>query len=194
VGGSCAGFGGAYQTNDAPCGACNNANSFTGGCSCPSGTSALVSARTIDDCAGGQNGATVTFCGTGSYTGGDFGGVYQIDDAVACGLGCRVANPYTGGCSCPSGTTEISMRTLVSNSCGGIMGSRFVLCSHGSAMRTSFGGAYEVDDSVAGGVGCRTANPITGGCSCPSGTSPHGVRVEVDTPAFIGAMVFVCTP
>jgi hypothetical protein len=150
----------------------------------------------VNDCAGAgaQTGATISFCASGSYAGGDFGGAYQIDDPVSCSAGCRTPNPFTGSCSCPGGTSSVELRTLV-GACGGIIGSHIGVCVNASATRTAFGGVYEVDDAgAAGSVGCRTANPFTGDCSCPSGTSAHGYRVEVDTPSFIGAVVFVCTP
>jgi hypothetical protein len=85
------------------------------------------------------------------------------------------------------------LRTLV-GACGGIIGSRIGVCMNTGATSSAFGGAYEVDDAgAAGSLGCRAANPFTGGCSCPAGTTAHGYRVEVDTPSFIGAVIFVCT-
>ena len=108
------------------------------------------------------------------------------------GAGCRAANPYTGGCSCPGGYSRIGFRTLV-RTASGIIGSNPSLCVASGGARPSFGGAYQVDDAVPGGVGCRAGNPVTGGCSCPAGYSGSPLRVEVDSSAgFIGSAVVLC--
>ena len=126
----------------------------------------------------------------------DWAGAYEQDDAVPCGFGCRAANPYTGGCSCPAGATTIALRTLVDCGGGGIIGSQIFVCTYTAAPIATFGGAYEMDDPVQGGFGCRVGNPRTGGCSCPGGTSAHPVRVIVDVAnaGKIGSQIFFCTP
>jgi hypothetical protein len=114
---------------------------------------------------------------------------------VACNQGCRSPNPYTGVCGCPGGSTPIVMRALVDTPCATLIGSTIVMCAQLGAPVTAFGGAFQLDDAVPGGVGCRAANPRTGGCSCPGGTAPRGLRAEVDSVAgFIGSTIYVCTP
>ncbi len=193
---TCASFGGAYETNVSACAACYATNPLATACACPPGAVPLATLDGINDCAGGSpTTAGLVFCAMATYTAGsDFAGVYQVDDAVACGRGCRVPNAYTGGCSCPSGATAVSMRSLARDTCGGIIGSVITACVPTTATRVTFGGVYQGDDGVPGGIACRAANPRTGGCSCPSGTSPHGLRVEVDTPSAIGSHIFVCMP
>ncbi len=193
--GACQVFGGAYETSDPPCASCHNANPLSGGCGCPAGFVPSGSFRTTNDCrgAGIQTGATVVTCAAGGPS--DWAGAYQRDDNVPCGRGCRAANPYTGGCSCPAGTTGVEFRTLTdAPPCSGLLGSHIGMCLRTGGARPSFGGAYQVDDNVLGGIGCRTVNPATGACSCPSGFSAGPLRVQVDSSrGFIGAVVYVCT-
>ncbi|MBI2396129.1 MAG: hypothetical protein HYV09_41585 [Deltaproteobacteria bacterium] len=60
-------------------------------------------------------------------------------------------------------------------------------------MLADFGGVYQLDDSVAGGLGCRVANLRTGGCSCPTGFTAHALRSIVDSSAgAIGSLIFWC--
>jgi hypothetical protein len=191
--GTCQSFGGGFESSDPGCAACFNGNPLaSGGCGCPGGFGTNVSLRVINDCRGGgtQHGGNITFCG-GPATG-DWGGAYQLDDVTAGGLGCRAANPYTGACACPGGASAVTFRTLTDSS-RGIIGSAITVCAFASAPRASFGGAYQVDDGVAGGVGCRAANPLTGACSCAPGTSPSPLRVQVDaSTGFIGSQIFFC--
>jgi hypothetical protein len=123
----------------------------------------------------------------------EWGGAFQRDDGVGCGQGCRAANPYTGACSCPGGFTTATFRVLADGpGCGGLIGSSVNLCVP-SAPGPRFGGAFQVDDSVPGGVGCRAANPLTGACTCPSGYGAAGLRVQVDSSrGFIGSAIFQC--
>jgi hypothetical protein len=120
-------FGGAYQRDDPVPGGvgCRSGNSFNGGsCSCPTGTTAIP-LRVIVDSSQGWIGSTINFCRKSSPTG--FGGAYQQDDPG--GLGCRRPNPFTGGCSCPSGYPEVqSMRAIVDVG-GGFVGSTIHTCA-----------------------------------------------------------------
>ena len=196
--GACAVFGGLFETSDAGCAACKDDNPYAGGCGCPAGFAAAAAGRTVNDCegAGHQHGATLTVCQTPSLGAtSDFGGVFEKDDPVGCGQGCRAPNPYTGDCSCPAGTTLVAGRTLVQTPCNGLIGATLGFCVRTGAAVATFGGAYQVDDPVQGGVGCRAANPRTGDCSCPAGTTKSSYRVEVDAPApnlRIGSSVKVC--
>ncbi|MEZ4406427.1 MAG: hypothetical protein R3A52_08130 [Polyangiales bacterium] len=195
--GACQSFGGAFELSDPSCASrCFNGNAYVGGgCGCLGGFGSTVGVRTINDCAGRgtQVGAVITFCG--GPAAGDYGGAFQSDDGVPGGGGCRAGNPYTGGCSCPSGYAGAVFRTLVDRVDGrsGLIGSRITVCTRSGSPRPGFGGAYQVDDGVPGGVGCRAVNPVTGACSCPGGTSAQALRVEVDSSAgFIGSQIFLC--
>ena len=190
--GACQSFGGGFEVSDPGCTSCNNGNAFTGACGCPGGFATTFNWRVINDCRGQgtQTGAVATLCGASAL--GEFGGGFQSDDGVPGGLGCRTANPYTGGCSCPGGYTRIGFRALADTS-RGLIGSNPSLCISSSGARPGFGGAYQVDDAVSGGVGCRAANPVTGGCTCPAGYGTSTLRMEVDSSAgFIGSQVVLC--
>jgi hypothetical protein len=190
--GACQSYGGAFEASDPGCVACNNSNPFTGTCGCPGGFATTFNWRVINDCRGRgtQVGALATFCGASAL--GEFGGGFQSDDGVPGGLGCRSPNPYTGGCSCPGGYTRIGFRALADTS-RGLIGSNPSLCIADSGPRPGLGGAFQVDDAVPGGAGCRAANPVTGACSCPGGYNGAPLRVEVDSSSgFIGSQVIVC--
>jgi len=76
---------------------------------------------------------------------------------------------------------------------GRIIGSNPAICVASSGPRPSFGGAFQQDDAVPGGVGCRSRNPLTDACSCPAGYGGSALRVEVDSSAgFIGSVVILC--
>jgi len=196
VGTYCSNFGGAYETHVASCSTCNNGNPFTsGGCSCPAGFSASSTYVARNDACSALRAASIRFCETSGTGSSVFGGVYQIDDSVSCGAGCRVSNPKTGGCSCPSGYSAAMLRVTIQNGCGSIIGSNIGVCVHGSAALDNFGGVYQQDDPVSGGFGCRNKNPRTGGCSCPSGFSANPLRVLADASGGgeIGSAVNFCT-
>ncbi|MBL8601309.1 MAG: hypothetical protein JNK72_05245 [Myxococcales bacterium] len=192
---ACQVFGGAYAPNDPGCASCHTGNPLGGNlCGCPSGYPVSQSVRVINDCRGQgtQHGAQIVTCSLGAQ--GDWAGMYQRDDAVNCGRGCRTVNPFTGACSCPAGTTATEYRLIVDTpSCSGFVGSQIGLCTANEGPRPSFAGAYQVDDGVPGGLGCRRANPLTNACACPAGFSPRPMRVEVDSSrGFIGSQIFFC--
>jgi hypothetical protein len=182
-------FRGMFEFNDAGCGACQNPNLFTNACSCPGGALPISSLRVINDCAGGgtHHGATVQICPVVSSTVGEFRGAYQVDDAVGGGQGCRHRNPLTASCACPPLTARIGVRTLV-DTASGLIGSTISLCMVLTVTPEDFGGAYQVDDGGA----CRSKNPVTAGCSCPSGSLDQVLRLEVDGPK--GSRLHVCYP
>jgi hypothetical protein len=189
---ACVTFGGAFERADPGCAECHNGNPASGACACPGGFGVSTALRVINDCRGlgTQHGGVITTCGGPAP--GAWGGAYQVDDAVRCGSGCRAANPYTGGCACPAGYTPVTFRALADSGCG-IIGSSLTWCLANSGPGPRFGGAYQVDDAVPGGVGCRAANPYTGGCACPAGYGASPLRVEVDSSrGFIGSSVFQC--
>lgn len=189
--GFCTNMGGAFATQSG-CGGCANSNPYTSGCSCPTGfvPGASYLART-DTC--GITASNIQFCESTGPAAGVWGGAFQVDDAVSCSLACRVTNPKTGACSCPSGYTAQYARVLITNSCGGKIGSRIGICVHPSVSLDNYGGSFQIDDSVSGGIGCRMANTRTGGCSCPSGFAGYALRTLVDSSAGeIGAQLFHC--
>jgi hypothetical protein len=197
LGSACASFGGAYEESDPSCTACQSPNSFAGMCGCPMGFTAVSSSRVMNDCAGATaHGAHLSFCqATGTATSGDWAGAYEIDDTNGtCPQGCRTPNPYTMTCTCPGGATPIALRTLVDTPCNQTIGSHVTLCLNATAPTTTFGGAYEMDDT--GGLGCRVPNPKTMMCTCPTGTTAHDYRALVDVGggAQHGATISVCTP
>lgn len=196
LGTQCASFGGAYAVSDPGCPSCASANVIGGTCGCPAGFGAMTTVRLINDCSG-LHGALLTFCAApGLASGGDWAGAFELDDGVAGSLGCRVPNPSTSACTCPSGATPIAMRTIVDNSStGALFGSTLTICLNQSAPTTSFGGAYQKDDPVAGNLGCRAPNPKTGACSCPAGTVARDHRTVADVPSGkIGTMISLCMP
>eukprot|EP01113_Clastostelium_recurvatum_P041943 TRINITY_DN6747_c0_g2_i2.p1 TRINITY_DN6747_c0_g2~~TRINITY_DN6747_c0_g2_i2.p1 ORF type:complete len:697 (-),score=39.59 TRINITY_DN6747_c0_g2_i2:236-2326(-) len=181
---------------DSPCGFCMSPNIETGGCSCPFGTSDSIPFRVLNDCAGigTQMEAYMYMCIRYQDDGDAFQGAYLTIDTT----GCEQGNPYMGGaCSCTPGAGAASFRTLV-NQGGGIVGAQLVLCYRlPSYTWSTFGGMFQVDDNVGGGVGCRVANPLTGGCFCPSDTRQQEFRVEVDVVYngavnFIGSRIYAC--
>jgi hypothetical protein len=109
-------------------------------------------------------------CYAGSWSpNSDFGGYYHHD-----GTTCNVGNPYAAGaCSCPSGAQAIEF--IVDGSCWNDW--RIGLCWNPSAPATTFAGAYETSDSTTyGNNGCVVANPATGACTCPAGSTGIAVR------------------
>jgi parallel beta helix pectate lyase-like protein len=189
-------YGGAFEINDpGTFTGCNNVNVLTSSCSCPGQLSPAYMFRIINDSAGAgtQHGGWAAFCSSGApLSASEFAGGFQIDDPTPGGQGCRVANATTGGCSCPAGTTWVAARTLT-DSPAGIIGSQIFLCMQSVGSPASFGGAFEFDDPVQGGVGCRAANPLTGDCSCPAGFNAQGQRLQVDTPyGFRGSALYTC--
>ncbi|MEO7093307.1 MAG: hypothetical protein ABI175_08650, partial [Polyangiales bacterium] len=191
VSGRCTNVAGVFATN-AGCSGCGDASSYTSSCTCPSGFSpgAGLLART-DRCS--LTASTIQFCESSGPAVGVWGGAFQVDDPVACSLSCRTPNPKTGVCGCPPGYTTQYARALVTNSCGSKIGSSIGLCIQPSVAFDGFGGAYQLDDSVPGGTGCRLSNLRTGTCSCPSGFTASALRTLVDTAGGeIGGQLFTC--
>ncbi len=186
--GGCRAWGGAFETSDPGAPACHDANRLTTACSCGAGY-APISLRTLNESGGPHWGAIIHACS--APVPGDYQGVFEKDDNAPNNQGCRAKNPYTNDCTCPAGATTILLRTLVDVAGGGIIGSHIGVCAKPGG--TTFGGAFEKDDGVPGGIGCRTPNPTTGVCSCPAGMSPQIARVQVDaTGGFIGSTITFC--
>lgn len=206
--GECPTFGGAYaqeRTDACPAGyTCYTGNPYTGGCSCPAGFTAIGPFHGLDDrgwsqgtCPVGASpfGWTSTWvCRQGTYSSAsDFAGAYKRS-----GAGCLVANPYTGGCSCPSPAANV--KTIEMRVDTGCWTDEFIgLCWNNAAPRINFGGAYQRSDySGYGSGGCLVGNPATGACSCPAGTSAIAIRTiwgpdtGCSAAGAYGAHIYIC--
>jgi hypothetical protein len=103
---------GVYQVEDAS--DCLLANPATGGCKCDGSSAALGILRAnVDVQSGGWKGSNVVLCGVVASLSAPFSsslaalsdslqitGIYQHDDNVTGGKGCRSPNPTTGSCWC----------------------------------------------------------------------------------------------
>lgn len=126
-------FGGAYQVDDLDgwCGStakCRVGNPLAGGaCACPPGLDDAIALRSIVrlPCDGGEAGTLLVICGNKDVPIRSYGGAFQVDDLEPT---CRVANPWTGGCSCPAGTAERVFRVMVDGGAG-LYGSTVHLCT-----------------------------------------------------------------
>jgi hypothetical protein len=199
-GGKCGNYVGAWETFPASCPGCEHADTWSGGCACPGGTAELAVA-VESDCSGFsvREATDVRLCYTaGQGASADFGGAFQWDDVAGwCGAPtqCRVPNPYTGDCSCPSGSAQnVVIRSIIRLPCDGLdAGTTITVCGNSSAPFTSYAGSYQDDDSPGGRV-CRATNPWTGACSCPSGSVDQSYRVMVDGGLGIyGSLWHVCS-
>ena len=147
-----------------------------------SGTSCTITNATA--ACNGAGACVVTTCNVGfaPLAGGcaNLASGYQKNDS-AC-LSCGASNPYTTSCTCPAGFTEQALRGL--SDCAGAgthAGTNPQLCQLGTFSATAdYGGAWQQDDAVLCGGGCRSPNPATGTCSCPAGTDPVAARALVD--------------
>jgi hypothetical protein len=203
----CSGYCADTQNDPSNCGSCSNTCGGTGLCragKCPSflGVSALILGG---NCGNGSSGCIAGGCNASSGWDdvelwnpgwnpidlfaasdigagpGDWGGAYAVigSDSGCTISGCYLPNQYTSACSCPSGWTDIAL--TADHGCGTYMGcpspiasdSAVHFCWNGSVPLYTFGGAYEVF-----GGSCQTPNPATGGCSCPSGTSPTTINLS----------------
>jgi hypothetical protein len=198
-GGTCKNFFGAHEAYPSACAGCSVANAYSGDCSCPAYAPALA-LHVQSDCPGVPMRAKteLNLCLPGGVSGdSDFGGAYQVDDAAGwCGATdqCRVGNPLAGGaCECPAGFSPIALRSIIRLPCDDSeVGTQVVFCGNQSADFSSFAGAYQRDDFDPV---CRVANPWTGDCSCPAGTTDRVFRVMVDgNMSLYGSTMHLCTP
>lgn len=109
---------------------------------------------------------------------------------------CTNANNLAGSCACPGSTSPAYVFRIINDSGNNATphGGVVKICSSGSPAATSeFAGAYQVDDPVSGGHGCRAKNVLTGSCSCPSGSIATPWRVLVDSSAGLrGSNIYAC--
>ena len=192
--GSCTTYGGAFEGSDPGAPACPDTNRYTQSCGCPTGFHPTT-LRTINDSNSAigviQWGGNIGACIPDMYfiDTSEFGGVFEDDDPVP-GRGCRVPS-VAGACTCRK-TRGDQFRTLVDIAPGQIIGSHVSFC-RSCRPTTTYGGAFQNDDPVPGGAGCRVPNPATGACTCPPNFAGQGLRVEVDgTNSFMGSTIVLC--
>jgi hypothetical protein len=115
--------------------------------------------------------------------------VYEISDA-GCSA-CFEPAAASGACACPAGS-GLALYFRVLNDCEGagiLHGGNIRGCV--AAVTNNFGGGYQQDDNVTGGVGCRFGNPYNGNtCTCPAGFSASSYRT-LSTPG-VGSHVVLC--
>jgi len=120
-----------------------------------------------------------------------YGSGYETND----GNTCESSNQLTGACTCPANanSAHIGARVLNDSPGPGILhGGLLYFCYPNPTQ--DFLGAFQMDDPVPGGQGCRYPNPLTSGCTCPAGNSDTSLRIIVDTPSggIIGSNVHFC--
>lgn len=180
LGNRCATFGGVFRTNGDLCStaACYEGNILNGdSCSCPPGFADQVM-QVLDDsnCSTLVNppfgwGEVHACVGGTANAAADFGGVYQLDRARAC----VVPNALTGTCTCLSGYAGIELPH--NGACYRRMYT--VACFKQSSPRSTFAGAFAISDRLDSPPTppvCLSANPVTGNCSCPMGSSAEAIR------------------
>jgi hypothetical protein len=96
---------------------CNTPNVYTGGCSCPAGTSEIRThiRRNISMCSSTIE-ADLVFCAGPMRAGEYFQGVYQYFSDSMVTSQCIVPNPYTSSCACPPGSRQLDIRVKASSS------------------------------------------------------------------------------
>ena len=172
--GLCSAYGGLYG-QDRGCGTsvCTARNAYTAGCSCPAGFTALAAVdvpRTCDD--GGVGSTALVLCTTGASGLSSWMGLWvQEQSTASCADSCLVPNASTSECSCPAGSQALSARIEeASQGCAG-GGKTLALCVDPKAAAANFRGAYVL--GLAGTARACVANPVTGSCTCPTGSSAN---------------------
>jgi parallel beta-helix repeat protein len=119
----------------------------------------------------------------------EFGGGYGLLDP-GLSTGCGNPNNLSGDCSCPGGTSPAYAFRVLKDYWGGWN----KICSAGTTTsQGEFKGAFQYDDPVPGGHGCRVANAVTGSCSCPAGSTAVWIRNLTDSGAgIIGSHMVMC--
>lgn len=210
LGDRCALFGGAYEIDSSACtGTCMNANPFTKDCTCPAGFVTETTGASAE-CNESSRG-TLAVCnapatGTSLPFGVDWGGAYS-KRAIACdpATDCFTANPFTGACTCPAGTSPLAFDVEDAppdSPCGATAGggpgppveagigglptmTQLVFCSPGPSgtggAPITYFGAFETFDDGS----CRIKNPLTTACTCPTGSKPQALRVMMPKAGFV---------
>lgn len=125
----------------------------------------------------------------------EYAGSFEISDAGVPAR-CTNANNLAGSCACPGSTSPAYVFRIINDTGANATrhGGLIKVCSPGSSVATSeFAGAYQVDDPVRGGAGCRVKNMLTGSCTCPSGSIASPWRVLVDgSNGVMGSNIYNC--
>lgn len=124
-----------------------------------------------------------------------FGGVFETIDVI--GNNCQNSNLLTNACTCPGGTAPAFQARVINDHYGPgtASGGNVLFCSSGGPAGSSeFLGAYQLDDPVQGGAGCRLANGLTGSCSCPANATVTSIRTLVDSSSgLISSTIGICS-
>ncbi|MBI5515164.1 MAG: hypothetical protein HY909_15415 [Deltaproteobacteria bacterium] len=200
-------FGGAW----AQCGTtCRDRNPLTGDCGCTADTRrTFIDAGMMPaDCGADPMAFSLVpgdlaFCGPVTPLPDDtFAGVFLLTPAVGtCVPTCRVPNTQRSppSCGCPGGAERVNL-SVVAEACPGrhAPATLGVCLRRGASGPRDFGGAYQVDDPITGGMGCRASNPFTSGCACPSGFRASPFRAMASytssTGRAIPSTIYVCMP
>jgi hypothetical protein len=121
-----------------------------------------------------------------------FAGVWSGPGPGCSSTACYHPNPYSGGCSCPSGFTRIGpIDTLDDRSCPANIPPHgwqsLNICYAGSFTTSSdFGGAYQRLDAQ-----CLDGNPFaSGSCACPAGT--QAIELPADGGCWVDTHIGFC--
>jgi hypothetical protein len=179
--GLCSAYGGLYAQAEG-CGpaVCAARNGYTAGCSCPSGFDAVAAWQQPYACADGSAGETgLVVCTTEVASASSWMGIWvQERSPLDCSDACLVPNSASLECSCPRGSDALSVRVEDSTtSCPGA-GKTLTLCLDADDPRSNFHGAYALGSP--GSARACVANPMTGACSCPMGSSAQKVSVGME--------------
>ena len=126
-------------------------------------------------------------------------GVFETNPpAVKSGCAvCEDGDPFSG-CACPAGGS-VPFNYLVLNDCKGggqpFVPALFSICMEESSTIATSGGAYQHDDNVPGGLGCRVPNPFTNACTCPAPFQPLSASRTLmydQQGGMVGSNIFWC--
>jgi hypothetical protein len=170
--GQCTAYAG-VQAQLTGCGSaqCVARNAYTAGCGCPQGFESTMLLAQAASCADQSKAMlALSACSASRSSGTAWAGAFvRAQPAGTCAGACLSPNAYTQACSCPQGTAgwQVSLGAVTGGCAAG--DTTLALCMLPSAAHASFAGAYALSATALGG--CILANPQSGGCSCPAGTS-----------------------
>eukprot|EP01116_Phalansterium_solitarium_P020579 TRINITY_DN6118_c1_g1_i1.p1 TRINITY_DN6118_c1_g1~~TRINITY_DN6118_c1_g1_i1.p1 ORF type:complete len:783 (+),score=271.49 TRINITY_DN6118_c1_g1_i1:37-2385(+) len=152
--GVCSSYGGLFVSGSKD--GCLSPNPYTRDCACPADYKTGCVTVHVPSVA-----ADVDLCFCHGQDGPDFAGYYQPSSS-----GCEAANPATGACSCPQGTTALGPIELFVAAKPNAL--RLFACAAAGFGTGSypFGGLFELDDDAK--QTCQLPNPASAACSCPS--------------------------
>lgn len=162
---------------------CAARNPYTAGCGCALG---FVRSDGFGELAtecpdGSASTVDLGFCDAGENSLlAEWGGAHlSVAAAPECGGGCPSPHGTTGECACPAGTEPFALRVGRHGPCG-IAAATLTLCTP-PAPEGAFAGAYQLDPLAP--TGCSSPNPVTGGCTCPEGTTAQRLALRRPTTA-----------